>query len=116
MQADHGHQPGGVARQDWDSTCGGLDELSGLPHGRTGPLESLDKEDEPGDVGELGEQGHDAVHLVGREGAAEHGACPGTRVHLGGGSLGHGPRSPPEGVFIPARPRPGRAAREPVGP
>lgn len=27
MPADHGHQPGGVARQDWDSTRGGLNEL-----------------------------------------------------------------------------------------
>lgn len=43
----------------------------GISHGRTRLLASLDEGNEPGDVGDGGEQGHDAVHLVGREDAAE---------------------------------------------
>ena len=85
---------------------------SALPHGRTGPLESLDEEHEPGHVGELGEQGHDAVHLVGRKDTAERGARPGARVHLTSYSLGRGPQGPPEGTVVPVRLGPGRVARD----
>lgn len=87
----------------------------GFPPRRTSPLEFLDEKDEPGDVGVLGEQGHDAVHLVRREDAAERDARPPARIHLAGSGGRRGARGSPEGAVAPAAFRPGRAAQERAG-